>query len=101
MANYNLTNQPISASFQQLLQKNDNDFLVDGTGSLVETLKVTGSISSSTYYGDGSNLTGIATGSGGSVDTGSLLTTASVVDATTTYTKGDGSTFTTIIMQFQ
>ena len=93
MANYNLTNQPISASFQQLLQKNDNDFLVDGTGSLVETLKVTGSVSSSTYYGDGSNLTGIATGSGGSVDTGSLLTTASVVDATITFTKGDASTF--------
>jgi hypothetical protein len=97
MANYNLTNQPISASFQQLLQKNDNDFLVDGTGSLVETLKVTGSVSSSTYYGDGSNLTGIATGSGGSVDTGSLLTTASVVDATITYTKGDGTTFTNTV----
>lgn len=96
MANYNLTNQPISASFQQLLQKNDNDFLVDGTGSLVQTLKVTGSVSSSTYYGDGSNLTGIS-GGGGSTDTGSLLVTASVVDATTTYTKGDGSTFTTII----
>ena len=31
------------------------------------------------------------------VDTGSLLVTASVVDATTTYTKGDGSTFTTLI----
>ncbi len=92
MANYNLTNQPISASFQQLLQKNDNDFLVDGTGSLVQTLKVTGSVSSSTYYGDGSNLTGIS-GGGGSTDTGSLLTTASVVDATITFTKGDASQF--------
>ena len=91
MANYNLTNQPISASFQQLLQKNDNDFLVDGTGSLVQTLKVTGSVSSSTYYGDGSNLTGIDTGSGGI--TGSLLETASVVDATITFTKGDASQF--------
>jgi len=30
-------------------------------------------------------------------DTGSLLVTASAVDATTTYTKGDGSTFTTTI----
>lgn len=32
-----------------------------------------------------------------SFDTGSLLVTASAVDATTTYTKGDGSTFTTTI----
>jgi uncharacterized phage protein gp47/JayE len=34
---------------------------------------------------------------GSSLDTGSLLVTASVVDATTTYTKGDGSVFTTTI----
>ena len=93
MANYNLTNQPISASFQQLLQKNDNDFLVDGTGSLVENIKVTGSVSASTFYGDGSNLTGISGSGGGSVDTGSLLTTASVSDATITFTKGDASQF--------
>ena len=93
MANYNLTNQPISASFQQLLQKNDNDFLVDGTGSLVETLKVTGSVSSSTYYGDGSNLTGVST------DTGSFVTTSSFDNGTRiqTFTKGDGSTYTNSI----
>ena len=92
MANYNLTNQPISASFQQLLQKNDSDFLVDGTGSLIQSLKVTGSISSSTYYGDGSNLTGI---SAGAVATGSLLKTASFDNGTRnmTFTKGDSSTF--------
>ena len=95
MANYNLTNQPISASFQQLLQINDSNYLVDGTGSLIDELKVTGSISASTYYGDGSNLTGIS--AGGSSDTGSLLITASVVDATTTYTKGNGDIFTTTI----
>jgi len=91
MANYNLTNQPISASFQQLLQKNDNDFLVDGTGSLIENIKVTGSVSASTFYGDGSNLTGIS--GSGTADTGSLLTTASVSDATITFTKGDASQF--------
>jgi len=93
MANYNLTNQPISASFQQLLQKNDNDFLVDGTGSLIENIKVTGSVSASTFYGDGSNLTGISGSGGGTTDTGSLLTTASVADATITFTKGDASQF--------
>ena len=32
-----------------------------------------------------------------SINTGSLLLTASVINATTTYTKGDGSTFTTTI----
>jgi len=88
MANYNLTNQPISASFQQLLQKNDSDYLVDGTGSLIESLKVTGSISASTYYGDGSNLTNITAST---VDTGSLLITASATDATITFTKGDNT----------
>jgi len=36
-------------------------------------------------------------GGGGSTDTGSLLVTASVVDATITYTKGDGTTFTNTI----
>lgn len=36
-------------------------------------------------------------GGGGSSDTGSLLITASVVDATTTYTKGNGDIFTTTI----
>jgi len=92
MANYNLTNQPISASFQQLLQVNESNYLVDGTGSLVDELNVTGSISASTYYGDGSNLTGIS-GGGGSIDTGSLLESASVSDATITFTKADGQTF--------
>ena len=90
MANYNLTNQPISASFQQLLQKNDSDYLVDGTGSLIESLKVTGSISASTYYGDGSNLTNITASA---VDTGSLLITASSDFSEITFTKGNGDTF--------
>ncbi len=36
-------------------------------------------------------------GGGGSTETGSLLVTASISDATITYTKGDGSTFTTTV----
>jgi hypothetical protein len=36
-------------------------------------------------------------GAGGSIDTGSLLVTASVVDATITYTKGNGDVFTNTI----
>jgi hypothetical protein len=38
-----------------------------------------------------------SSGGGGSADTGSLLVTASNVDATITYTKGDGSVFTNTI----
>jgi len=36
-------------------------------------------------------------GGGGTVDTGSLLITASISNATTTFTKGDGTTFTTTV----
>ena len=128
MANYNLTNQPISASFQQLLQKdNDTNYLVDGTGSIVDSLEITGSLTASFFKGDGSALTNLPLdetgsflitssfdtgsreqtftkadgttytnlipGGGGSSDTGSLITTASVSDATITFTKGDASTF--------
>ena len=165
MANYNLTNQPISASFQQLLQKNtDTGKLVDGTGSVVDSLEITGSVTASFFKGDGSALTnvpsvlpagvvsgssqltssydaryalsgsgvtsiiagtniiidqstgdvtiqatttasadwnsitskpaGLVSGSSQVSDlTGSLLETASVVDATITFTKGDASQF--------
>lgn len=51
-------------------------------------ITASGHISASTYYGDGSNLTGVAT----SIDTGSFFTTGSVSDATLTFTQGDGST---------
>lgn len=46
------------------------------------------------YYGSGSgNVVKEFTGAGGSTDTGSLLTTASVSLNTITFTKGDGTTF--------
>jgi hypothetical protein len=51
-------------------------------------ITASGHISASTYYGDGSNLTGVAT----SIDTGSFFTTGSVSNATLTFTQGDGST---------
>jgi hypothetical protein len=59
------------------------------SGSLTTTGGASGSFSGS-FRGDGSGLTGI---SGGSADTGSLLTTASVSLNTITFTKGDASTF--------
>jgi len=90
MSIYNLQDKAISSSFDELIQIDDNNFLRDGTGSLRQELKTTGSFSASTYFGDGSNLTGIAA----AVNTGSLLTTASNDFSEITFTKGDGSQFT-------
>lgn len=91
----NLTNQYISSSFKGLVQVSSSlggEQLTDGTGSLIQYIdvQVASAISSSyavtaSYAENG--------GGGGSVDTGSLLANASVIDATTTYTRGDGSTF--------
>ena len=72
--------------------------IFDGT-SLVKTgagsISFTGSAITSvaTSGSDGVLITVNSGGGGGSVDTGSLLTTASVSDAEVTFTKGDGSTF--------
>lgn len=60
MSNYNLTNQTISSSFQQLLQKNeDSGTLVNGTGSLVDGLIISGTLSASFFVGDGSGITNL------------------------------------------
>ena len=65
--------------------------LRDYNGNIIDSL-----VDEITYQADsGSWNAQIAAISAG--DTGSLLVTASVVDATTTYTKGDGSVFTTTI----
>jgi len=56
MANYNLTNQTISSSFQQLLQKDtDTGNLVDGLGNPIDGVTISGSVSSS-FVGDGSGI---------------------------------------------
>ena len=62
MANYNLTNQTISSSFQQLLQKDtDTGYLVDGVGENVGDITISGSVSASAFVGDGSGLTNLPT----------------------------------------
>ncbi len=96
--------------------------LLDGTGSRINTLHVTASYATtasfattalSASYAPGTGVTSIIAGTGISVDqatgnvtvtntagalaTGSLLVTASNVDAVITYTKGDGSVFTNTI----
>lgn len=96
--------------------------IVDGTGSRINTLHVTASQATSAShaiqadsasFAPNNGVTSIIAGTGISVDqatgavtvtntegalaTGSLLVTASNVDAIITYTKGDGSTFTNTI----
>lgn len=144
---FNLTDQYISASFQQLVQisgSNSGSFLVDGTGSLIESITLTssfadtstsasqatsasyiqganvdgtvanatsasfasvaetvqGSIESASYatFAETSNSASFATTASFAlnvpvVETGSLLQTASISDATITFEKADASTF--------
>ncbi len=54
-----------------------------------------GSTSDDVLLGDGSTTS--LSGIGGSTDTGSLLQTASISDATITFTKGDASTFDIVV----
>jgi hypothetical protein len=67
---------------------------LSGTGSF-SNLSGSGYVSASEFIGDGSKLTGVVA----TVDTGSLLVTASFDNGTRdmTFTKGDSSTFTTNI----
>ena len=123
MANYNLSTQQIKDSFEQLAQVSGSIeggvsgyAVVDGTGSRANTLHVTASQATSASYAPNTGVTSIIAGTnvtidqatgdvtinssgggGGSTDTGSLLVTASSVDAIITYTKGDGSVFTNTI----
>ena len=53
MANYNLTDQTISSSFQQLLQKDESTgTLYDGTGSVVSDLDITSSYALTASYAE-------------------------------------------------
>jgi hypothetical protein len=68
--------------------------ITSGSSGSLANLEVDNHISASlfsgSFYGDGSNLTGIT------FDTSSLLTTASAEFSELTFTKGDGSTFPVI-----
>ncbi len=103
MANYNLSNQDIKDTFQQLAQVSSSieggitgSGVTDGTGSRVTNLHVTASNAldaiSSSYALTASFAENVPT-----IDTGSFLITASNVDAVITYTKADGSVFTNTI----
>ena len=131
---FNLTNEYISQSFQQLVQISGST-LLNGTGSLIYPLVASastavsadtsisasyaatasillGSIESASYAANADNALSASTSLSSSTslfaitasyalndttDTGSFITTASVVDATITYTKGDSTVFTNTI----
>jgi len=86
---YNLVNKPISSSFDELIQIDENNFLRDGSGSLRTELKTTGSISASTYYGDGSNLSGVTATLPSGVVSGSSQIIAADTDGFSTSVKDE------------
>ncbi len=70
--------------------------ITSGSDATLNSLNVTNGITGSLYGSSSYALTAsyaLNGGGGGSTDTGSLLTTASVSLNTITFTKGDGSTF--------
>ena len=82
-ANYTLFTQNIQSSGSVII-----------TGSLLVTDGITGSLQGTASYAVQALTASFAlNGGGGSTDTGSLLTTASVSLNTITFTKGNGSTF--------
>ena len=108
----------IKDSYEGLVQISGSQ-LTDGSGSLISSLDVTASYASnagtsgyagtagfatSASFADQSGTSGFATSASFAttasyalnvtpIDTGSLMVTGSVTDATLTFTKGDGSTF--------
>jgi len=105
---YNLFGKKVSDTYPNLLQSGSDGIFYDGTGNSVtinatipDIYVLTSSFNSFTssyntgsftgsFIGDGSGLTGVG---GGSINTGSLLTTASFTTPNLTFTKGDSSAF--------
>ena len=76
----NLTGQLISATYEDLVQISGSK-LTDGLGNNINSLDVTASNATTASYAE--NAAGVA----------NAVTTASINDATITFTKGDASTF--------
>ena len=121
----NLSTLNIKDTYEGLVQISGS-ILTDGTGSVIPSIEATASFATSASYATTATSASHALASDTSIsashslnsdtaisssyaltasfaenvipiDTGSFVITASVIDATTTYTKGDGSTFTTLI----
>ena len=92
----NLSNLFISQSYQFITQISGSE-LQDGLGNTINNLTLTASFAdsanSASYALFATTASFALNGGGGTVDTGSLLVTASAAQNVVTFTKGDGSTF--------
>ena len=97
----NLTTLNIKDTYEGLVQISGS-ILTDGTGSVIPSIEATASFatsasSASTSVSSSYALTASFAENVVPQDTGSLLTTASISDATVTFTKGDASTFNIVV----
>lgn len=93
----NLTGLTIASTFEDLVQISGS-ILTDGTGSNINNLTVTSSFATTASFALNATSASYAVTASFAlnsdlVNTGSLLTTASINNATITFTKGDASTF--------
>ena len=96
-----LTTLNIKDTYEGLVQISGS-ILTDGTGSVIPSIEATASFatsasSASTSVSSSYALTASFAENVVPQDTGSLLTTASISDATVTFTKGDASTFSIVV----
>jgi len=120
MANYNLTNQEIKDSFQQLVQVSgslspgEKNYLLDGTGSLIPTLDLSASVATSASHAllSDSALSTVSASHAVIADSaltttnantasffGEGIVTASAAASTITFTKDNGTTFAVTVAQ--
>ena len=103
MAIQNISNLPISASFQNILQRSGS-VIGTATGTQIDELTISASYATNASTADLATSATTATSASfattasfalnvPTVDTGSLLQTASISDATITFEKADASTF--------
>ena len=107
--NYNLTNQEIKDTFQQLAQVSGSiatnqgqasgSAILDGSGSRVENLHVTASHAVSSSFADLAKSATTATLANTASFFGEGMVTASAVASTITFTKDNGTTFDIQIAQ--
>ncbi len=107
--NYNLTNQEIKDTFQQLAQVSGSiatnqgqasgSAILDGSGSRVENLHVTASHAVSSSFADLAKSATTATLANTASFFGEGMVTASAVASTITFTKDNGTTFDVTVAQ--
>ena len=105
MANYNLTNQEIKDTFQQLAQvsgsglPDNKNYILDGTGSLKTSLELTASLATSASHAIIADSSISATNADTASFFGEGIVTASAVASTITFTKDNGTTFDITVAQ--